>query len=177
MGPDIKLVQRHVAWASIAPTTLRNMSVGGKRGRICGYLTKLPLEQITSGPDKFQNCLNSWTDELVRTCHINFGPARKAINLFLRDACYNNYLRERYHLQHIEELLEVPLDGIVMSALKTLCPGFGLVTVPVVKLGRTSSARFQEAANALAAFNDTKRVHLDLWLWKSAEGGSNLRTL
>ena len=39
------------------------------------------------------------------------GAARKAINLFLRDALYNRYLNRRFALSWIQAWIEVPLTA------------------------------------------------------------------
>lgn len=42
-----------------------------------------------------------------------WGVARRALNLLLRSARNNDYLRGAYRLQRVETFLEIALDGIV----------------------------------------------------------------
>jgi len=48
----------------------------------------------------------------------SWGLARKLLNIFLRDAMYTTYLREHFHLDRAEFLLEIPLDSITAKTLK-----------------------------------------------------------
>jgi hypothetical protein len=58
-----------------------------------------------------------WSLGEPRPCGLIRGAARKALNLFLRDAFYNVYLRQRFKLARCERCLEVPLDRIVADGL------------------------------------------------------------
>lgn len=155
-------VQNHVAYASVSPTTLRNMLERGGRQRICAELAMLPLAHLR--PESFGSTLQAWTDGIVGKTEISWGPVRKALNLFLRDAVYNHYLRCEFNLDAIEALLEVPLDGLVMRGLKKDFPQ--LPSRPfVVKLSEEVSALYQRQAQNLADDQGIARVHLDLSLW------------
>ena len=102
-------LQRHLAWCSVGPTTLRRMvRVGGR-----------------------------------------WGPARKSLNLFLRDVTYNYLLRDAHGLARREAELEVPLAGIVMSKIRG-CGHANLPEISVVSLTSAVSAGYQQAASTLA---------------------------
>ena len=47
-----------------------------------------------------------------------WGTARKALNIFLRDALYTTYLSKRYGLPRAEASLEIPLDSITAVRLR-----------------------------------------------------------
>ncbi len=98
-----------------------------------------------------------------------WGLARKLLNMFLRDALYSRHLCERYPLQQIESLLEVPLDSYTMRGIRehdrTLPRG-----VWIRSLTPEMSARFQRSAASMAKELGIARVHLDALLWGAREG-------
>jgi hypothetical protein len=94
-----------------------------------------------------------------------WGTARKALNIFLRDAFYTTYLCKRYKLRRAEGVLEIPLDSITAKRLheeQTLelprWPGVRHLTVPV-------SDAYQEAARHIAYERDIAPIHLDTYWW------------
>ena len=93
------------------------------------------------------------------------GTARKALNIFLRDALYTAYLRKRYKLERAESLLEIPLDSITAKRLHAELgsklprwPGVRHLTEPV-------SDVYQEAARRVAVNRRIAPVHLDTYWW------------
>ncbi len=95
-----------------------------------------------------------------------WGAARKAINLFLRDTLYNQYLCRRFGFHKLESWLEVPLDSASARGLK-LAAGRGVLPRwPGLKhLGPAVSEEFQEFATGHARTIGLERVHLDMYLW------------
>ena len=115
---------------------------------------------------------NLWLDS--QTCTLckrfpkgcrDWGFARKILNIFLRHACYNVYLRNRYHLEMLEPFLEVPIDSIVADKLRrkreSNLPrwrGYGAIDA---ELNRC----YQQVAQSWANEKGFARVHLDAWIW------------
>lgn len=160
--PNLNLLQRHLAFAAIAPTTLRGMLPVGARPLVCEALATLPLAELTNA--EFAPLLDDWTDQLRDKIDAAWGPMRKALNLFLRDASYNVWTRDAFALDQVEPLLEIPLDGIVMRQLRARTR-HSLATVPVIGLTEAISDTYQDAATLLAREKGELRVHLDLELW------------
>jgi|SRR5439155_11817528 len=99
----------------------------------------------------------------------NWGTARKALNIFLRDALYNHYLRSHHYLHRIEEWLEIPLDRDVATALRAEPEGAALPRWDGVKIKRLTprvSRQYQRVAQLVADRRRTQRVHLDLEYWR-----------
>ena len=120
-------VQRHNANA-FGISVIRNMVAKrpGTLHRLKQFLTDdVDLAEISSVTD-FPSKLNSLTDHLSESAGLPWGASRKALNIFLRDALYNHYLRCAFQLQQIETALEVPLDGDVGKALRTRPEGMNL---------------------------------------------------
>jgi hypothetical protein len=161
-------MQCHVANCAIGPTTLRNMfDQVGWRPKIRKFLGEIDLAELKNNGTL--KSLNKWTDTLKSQVGV-WGPSRKAINLFLRDAAYNFLLRDRYGLHLIEPDLELPLDGVVMAKLHK--NSSSLPRPPSVKtLTYAVSDQYQLAASKLAASKGISRVHLDISLW---DGGSKI---
>jgi len=63
----------------------------------------------------------------------HWGTARKALDVFLRDAAYNHYLREYFGLGPVEAWLEIPLDQDTAAGLRRDAPGSGLPRWPGVR--------------------------------------------
>jgi hypothetical protein len=140
----------------------------GWRPLICNFLAEVKLDEMhTNG---VADSIDNWTVGLVNLVG-EWGPSRKALSLFLRDATYNFLLRENFKLDLIEAELEVPLDGLVMKGLHT--KDRSLPTPPSVKsLNAKTSSLYQASAAKIAAAQGISRVHLDIALWDGGSGGS-----
>ncbi len=160
--PNLDLLQKHLAFAAIAPTTLRGMLPIGTRQSVCETLAGLPLAALTQA--EFATALDDWTDHLCNQVGAAWGPMRKAVNLYLRDASYNVWTREAFVLDRVEPMLEIPLDGIVMRKLRKRASR-RIATVSVIRLTKSISDAYQDVATALAKDRGEHRVHLDLELW------------
>ncbi len=128
-------------------------------------LARLPK----SSTKRFQLWLDRQTELLLDTLPIKnrpWGAARKAINLFLRDALYNQYLCKQFKLQLIESWLEIPLDSAVVKGLKLQSNPGELPRWPGLKdLEPNLSEKFQFFASKRANLKGVARVHLDMYLW------------
>jgi hypothetical protein len=161
-APPLASLQRHLAFSAIGPTTLRNMfQLPGCRKAICRQLAEINLDDLKHLG--VAAALDRWTGLLQARTGV-WGPSRKALNLFLRDASYNYWTRGEYHFEVFENELELPLDGVVMRALRHLDSGLPRAP-PVKSLRHEMSDLFQRTALQVAADRGVFRVHLDLALW------------
>jgi len=95
-----------------------------------------------------------------------WGTARKVLNIFLRDAAYNDFLRGRFALHRSEALLEIPLDSITAKQLRKTAKSHKLPRWPgVSRLTPETSALYQDAARRVAKHRGIERVHLDVYWW------------
>ena len=138
---------------------------GGRRA-ICNYFETIDLRKIsTQGLVKIRN---TWTKQLVRDYEIAWGPARKAVNLFLRDLSYNFMTRKEYGLSKHDEDLEVPLDGKVMTRIRAEAHDTNLDRTTVIALTEEMSEKYQLAALKIAKQQKkVYRVDLDLQWWSA----------
>ena len=117
----------------------------------------------------FQQRLKRLTEDLRRSFPPkakHWGLARKILNMFLRDAFYNFYLRGEFRLGQVERFLEIPVDSAVARGLRRGTPRGSLPGWPGLKgLKRGDHAVFQQRASELARQFKTTRVHLDAVLW------------
>src|SRR3954454_12802890 len=101
----IPTVQHKVAISAVPPSTFRG-SEAGLVAAARDFLQFLNLSQFAvSDPKRFAARLNRVTSQLRSNLpreSATWGIARKALNLFLRDAFYNTYLRERFKLLRAE---------------------------------------------------------------------------
>jgi len=171
LKPDtfIPTMQQKVSVSAIGPSALRGQGKGVLKASQ-KFLTSLSLDRVpASGEAQFRVWLDWQTELLLDKLPIKgrpWGAARKAINLFLRDALYNQYLCARFNLGRIEPWLEIPLDGVVARELKREAGRGGLPRWRGLKyLKADESARFQAFASERARELGIERVHLDMYLW------------
>jgi hypothetical protein len=109
--------------------------------------------------------INSWSASPPEAK--SWGAARKALNLFLRDAVYNHDLSHFYGLSKIRGWLEVPLDEDVGTSLCAEPEGKNLPKWLKIKtLQLLDSAQFQSIASAVATRKRMRRVDLDIYYWR-----------
>ena len=134
------------------------------------FLAHISLARVPkSSAKRFQLWLDRQTELLLDSLPIKnrpWGAARKAINLFLRDALYNQYLSKQFKLQSIESWLEIPLDSAVAKGLKLQSNRDEFPRWPGLKnLEPNVSEGFQVFASKRAKLKGVARVHLDMYLW------------
>ncbi len=166
----LTLMQKKVAVSAVPPSAMRGQGLAGLLGEIRLFLSDLELDALADmTEEQFARRLDLSTGQLrKRVTHLKcqWGAARKALNLFLRDATYNHYLRKCYRLSAIEQWLELPLDGQVAGRLVEEIGGSTLPRWPGVHaLSASISHRYQDFAAAVASRRKLARVHLDLDYW------------
>ena len=169
----IRLIQVQVAELAIGASTLRNQGGSGLIASARAFFKSIDLAGLGSlTSEGFSNFLDKATDDLKNQFPEgarNWGAARKAINLFLRDAFYNRYLFDHYKLAPIEQFLEVPLDRDVATNLCALATQYGK-SLPkwesIKMLDSDDSCMYQEVASKYAKEKNLARVHLDLLFWR-----------
>jgi hypothetical protein len=165
----IKTLQRKIAFTAVGPSALRNQGKGVLRVSQ-ELLSHISLAQIPkTNAKRFQLWLDHQTELLLDRFPINnrpWGAARKAINLFLRDALYNLYLNQMFKLHLLESWLELPLDSAVTKGLKARSNIGELPRWPGLKnLKPDVSKSFQDFASKQAQLKGFARIHLDIYLW------------
>ncbi len=110
-------VQWHVARLSVGASAARGQRAPGLVDAARSYLAEMPLGGFGVASEiKFREHLDKKTEDLMRVLPRrgrSWGMARKLLNIFLRNALYDFYLRTAWKLHRSEYWLEVPLDGIV----------------------------------------------------------------
>lgn len=165
-------MQRYIAVTTVGPSALRNQGSKGVIKAAQDYLARIPLRQFRANVEgSFLRTLDTETERLRKTLPRgaqNWGAARKALNLFLRDICYNRFLCDRHGLSRSENWMEIPLDSLVAAFLKrkarhekTRLPRWPGLT----GLTREVSAIFQAYAKQVALSQGISRVHLDMRVW------------
>jgi hypothetical protein len=140
------------------------------------FLASLPLRKFAaSDENSFRRVLDEKTERLRQSLPDgarDWGLARKCLNIFLRDAFYNAYLRTEFGLSCAEPWYEVPLDSQVARRLERVALREGrhpaLPKWTTLKdLQPTANDCYQAFALELAQQNRiTARVHLDLYLFR-----------
>lgn len=163
-------MQRYIAVTAIGPSTLRNQGAPGVIAAAQCFLSNLALRTFTVKNEKaFLAVLDATTNELRRSLPSDsqhWGAARKGLNLFLRDICYNRFLSQRHSMGRLEPWMEIPLDSVVAAALKKHIGKGRLPSWPGLKrLTPSGSFLFQDVARQWADAEHISRVHLDMRIW------------
>ncbi|MEK9137117.1 MAG: hypothetical protein AAB393_08340 [Bacteroidota bacterium] len=158
----ISQMQKKVALSAVGPSAIRGQRKGTIK-KVHSFLRRVRLQTI---PTQNSLLFGRWLDNQTGRMGVPWGVARKCINLFLRDVFYNRYLYREYKLQSLEQLLEVPLDGVVGRYLVEEQRGNRLKSWQTLKRLKAKESRiFQEVASEIAERNGIARVHLDIFAW------------
>ena len=174
----LNLLHRRVASTSVGPSTARRMGPKGTVQAARDYLAELNLDRFSVRSEiEFREVLNRTTRAYVKKLPSgaqHWGPARKFINIFLRDVLYNKYLCTAYKLSAIEPWLEVPLDSHVAKGLRGENGGTSLPRWrTVIGLNARTNTRHQQFASSVAAGMGIHRIHLDILYWRRVDQLTN----
>jgi hypothetical protein len=174
MDDFLTQMQKHVAYTSVGPSTVRGQRSPGLVGELRELLAAVDLAGLaTCKPRDFTKILDAETTRIERSMPANaryWGVARKVLNIFLRGATYNHYLRSQFQLDRFEALLELPMDSLTAKGLKALSTARSLPRWRGVKyLREVDNEQFQTRAEDIARQRDISRVHLDIYLWLDRE--------
>jgi hypothetical protein len=171
----LKMIQTRTANVAIGASTLRNQGASNVVSNTREFLKRIDLRRFRAKTAKgFKNALDRETIKLKMVLPVgarNWGAARKALNIFLRDAFYNYYLREEYRFGKLEPWLELPLDKYVERGLRKHSKEMGIQLPPwpgVKHLKSPTSKCYQDAAERVAQHRQIARVHLDLIYFRRA---------
>lgn len=172
----IDRLQARTALLAVGRSALRNQGAPGMVMVARKYLRAINLSGFAVATrGDFSVALDRHTKRLMKRfpqrARDNWGAARKAMNLFLREVVYNRPLCEHYGLSKVEHWLELPLDSYVYDGLTNDFTGDrDLPEWPGVKALKSSvSAKLQAAAEKIARAYGTKRVHLDVKYWRKGQ--------
>jgi hypothetical protein len=166
----LPVIQSFVSTESGGASTLRGQGAGGMVRVARTYCSAIDLSVFgTSRLSSFSVQLDETTEDLrlkFPQGGRHWGAARKVMNVFLRNAYYNQFLCSQFHLERAVALYEVPLDSIVADELRRLDEARCLPRWPGVKyLQPDTNTRYQDFLLKLASCNGLQRVHLDAILW------------
>ncbi|MEQ4617631.1 MAG: hypothetical protein ABN482_06240 [Corticimicrobacter sp.] len=135
------------------------------------FFNGLDLKQFAVQKQEiFQKCLDEATDALrnrLPNPQEGWGIARKLTNIFLRDALYTTYLRDKFELHLSEAFLEVPLDSISARRIYecTAAPRELQKWKGVKYNNPENNLAYQLVAKRIADKAQVARVHLDTYWW------------
>ena len=169
---DFKLLLDHTAEMALGPSSLRNQGSPGVLSTARSYPKRMKLKKfVVKSRKAFRQVLDAETKKLQSAFPPNarnWGAARKALNLYLRDCVYNRYIVESYSLQRIVPWLEVPLDQYVAKGIRKNEEGQDLPKWPTIRrLTPEISDKYQYVARIIAKKRNTLPVHLDLHWWRN----------
>lgn len=173
-GEFLEKMQNRIASTAVGPSTARGMRPKGTIKSAREFLRSISLATIahTKIENQFRVVLVETTEAFIKAMPSgggHWGSCRKFLNIFLRGATYNHFLRQHYRLENIELWLEVPLDSHVATGLREDAEKIGedCPTWKTVKgLDPKTSDQFQNVATAIARTLGVARIHLDLRYWR-----------
>jgi hypothetical protein len=175
----------------ITPSSARGLNpTKSEQNSIKNRLRTIDLEQLSrfsSNADDFLKWLDTQTiavkstfctrEKFEESPQYGWGYARKFVNLFLAEAARNYMLRERYSLDKVERLFEIPLDSHVANALidAAVCGCVEVENLPewtyIYQLTQRDSNEFQQFALNIANRQGCARHDLDLLFWRRTSIG------
>ncbi len=178
----LRLMHRRIASGAVTPSAARRMGPKGTITAARKFLSqKVDLRGVGRSGKNYPLLLDQLTLRFVLALPKgarHWGTARKLLNIFLRDATYNVYLREAFGLSRIERFLEVPLDSHVAKEIFEQIKSLGL-RLPDHKLPRWKTVisvdadvnrAYQSAVRYVAEAERYDAVHFDVVAWRK---GSN----
>lgn len=175
MPPTATEYCRRIAETTIDGTVLRNQGAPRVVEAVRCFLPNIELATFACETQSaFEDELDRQTTALTAALPVgaqHFGTARKALNLYLGEAYYHQFVCREYGLERIARFLEVPLDSQVASFLigQARDRGIKLPAWPGVKyLEEAVSRQYQEFAAAYAAGlgDGWYRIHIDVIAWR-----------
>lgn len=171
----IEALINRVAEVSVSASALRNQGAGGIIGICRDHFRHLDLLKFSDylNSSDFKEYLDEETQILLNKFPSkghSWGAARKALNLFFRDVCYNHYLRAYLSLPSEDNFsvfqnLEIPLDkdvAVGLSSVRIDLPKWNSIK----SLSPEQNKVYQDAAVEEAEKQQTLRVHLDMEYWR-----------
>ncbi len=167
----IGYLKHRTAELAIGHSTLRNQGAPLVAAAARQFLAGMDLAAFSvDSEEAFVTVLNSETANLVGVLPNrarNWGAARKALNIFVRDCVYDRFLCEHFTLAPIHPWLELPLDSYAAVGLRETSIGKRLPKWQTIKrLTQEDSAAYQQVACRVAARVGCYRVDLDIYLWR-----------
>lgn len=164
-------MQGRTAELAIGASTLRNQGAKGVVKKARELLKRVDLKRYScKSHARFRAQLDRdtlWVRRNLPRGARHWGTARKALNIFLRDARYNSYLTKHFRLSHVEPWLELPLDSYTARGLRKEQEGVGLPRWKGVKyLNDKDNRCYQEVAAQVAKRRRTEPIHLDIIYWR-----------
>jgi hypothetical protein len=163
-------MQNFIAEVCIGASALRGQGGSGLIQCCRDFFKRIDFSKIPMEQKEFAVWLETNTEELRATfpkVARNYGAARKALNLFLRDASYNVILNRAYDLDRLLPLLEVPVDSFTANHLHKYEPSIILKKWDSLKRVKdTELKKYQEAAQLLAEKWGINRVDLDAFFYR-----------
>lgn len=176
---EVKL-QRRIAQLAVGASAIRNQGGSGLIDTCRNYFeNSIDLKEFFSSlPEqgKYRKFIDKHTNAIVELFPEeakSWGAARKGLNLFFRDVCYNKYLADKFilptnfsdnngSLKH----LEVPLDNDVEKGLIRHFPNELPKWDGIKNLNPDKSDKYQKKAGELASKEKIAKIHLDLLFWR-----------
>ena len=169
----LTMLQRNIAFLCIDISVLRNQSGPGSVAKCREFCAKIDLTKFFAAlKNNYTKYLNDQTDLLVDYCRkedIQYGSARKALNIFFRHICYNGFIQREflkeqdlYSNTSILAPLELPIDSRIAKKLSQE------KWISIKGLDKIIHQQYQDLALSEAQRRGIARIHLDIEFWTPA---------
>lgn len=176
----LKTLQINVANYSVNISVLRNQGPSGQVKTASTFCKSIDLGEFANAliSNSYEPYLSTQTKKIIvfsdeSACKLAFGSARKVLNIFFRNICYNTFFKEALFenidlrdSNSIFNQLELPIDKDVAINLLERQGKSKREWKGVKHLEADGNASYQEWATAYAKEINMPRIHLDLIFWK-----------
>ena len=177
----INQVQNRISQISIGASSMRNQGseglIDGMREYFYKEINLKDFKRSLKNEKAYKIFLEKHTDKLLKKFFrkgLQWGAARKGLNLFLRELVYNKFImdylqfpRDFKGLLKQLQFMELPLDSFTIEGLKDDYQEKLPSWKGVKRLECEDSEEFQNAAKEIALTKyKTARIHLDLIYWR-----------
>ncbi|WP_143020865.1 hypothetical protein [Mucilaginibacter gossypii] len=154
-------------------SVLRNQSGAGTVAKCSEFCAQIDLDEFFKAlKNNYALYLDEQTDLLIDYCRnedIQYGSARKVLNIFFRHICYNGFIQREfineddlYSNTSVLAPLELPIDSRTANSLSQE------KWTSIKGLDRAVHQQYQDLAFTEAQRRGVARIHLDVEFWTPA---------
>jgi hypothetical protein len=147
----LRSIKRRMIDYAVDQSAMRNQLEPGGILRVRSFLRGMSLKKFADAENaaEFLELLNGKTNDLIADIQICWGTARKAINLALCAAYFEQTLNFAFRLGRIAEYLEVPIDRQTARYIRGFHPGLPRIQSMIAILPEIHES-YQQAVSQIA---------------------------
>jgi hypothetical protein len=164
----LRSIKRRVIDYAVDQSAMRNQLEPGDILRVRSFLRGMSLKKFANAENAavFFELLNGKTNELLADIQICWGTARKAINLALCAAYFEQTLNFAFQLDRIAEYLEVPIDRQTAKYIRGFHPYLPRIQ-SIIAINPETHELYQHSASQIAEEKGfPSRIYCEIRAWR-----------